>query len=60
MNAWQSLGIIDGVQTQRAFSFLLKNCEELLNIHGESRAASDGSVRLKKKELMNFGIAVSR
>ena len=112
MNTWQSLGIIDCVQTQWAFSFLLKNCKKLLNIHGESTAASDGSVRswlwvrfaklcnkiglsvfhynwkadmnpsesetqwtkkkrrrkwsrlvnwrVKKKELMNFGLAVSQ
>ena len=39
VNTWQSLGIIDCPQTQWAFSFLLKNCKELLNIHGESRAA---------------------
>ena len=38
VNTWQGLGIIDCLQTQWAFSFLFKNCKELLNIHGKSRA----------------------
>ena len=51
MNTWQSLGIIDCLQTQWAFSFLLKNCKELLNIHSGRVAKLNDGIRVTSTDL---------
>ena len=51
MNARQSLGIIDRLQTQWAFSFLLKNCKELLNIHSVKVAKLNDGIWVISRDL---------